>query len=261
MISATRASLVLLLLLAAGGPAMAWSRDAHRMACAIALDVASPSARAAAFEILDIGKSEEFLELCTWAERLKTSQPETVAWHQMLLPRDATGLDLGRDCPPPNGCVVTRVIQETSILKSGAPKEEKATALRLLMHLIADLHQPLNFGFTQDEGGRKIPAIFLGRETTVYDIWETLLFESDRIAPGNTLETLWLAHEVQTHPEPLDWARESFFIMRTPPTGYVGNPGHLTFDETYVRQNRPIAMGQLEKAGVRLGLTLNQALR
>jgi hypothetical protein len=256
-----RTAVLFIATLAASAPAFGWSRDAHRMSCAIALDVASPSARDAAFEILDISRSEEFLELCSWAERLKAAQPETAAWHQMQLPRDATGIDLGRDCPPPVGCVVTRVIQEISTLKSDAPKEDKATALRLLMHLIADLHQPLNFGFAEDNGGRKIAALFLGRKTTVYDIWETHLFESDRVAPGNTLETLWLAHEVQTHPEPLDWARESYFIMRTPPTGYVGNPGGLTFDEQYVRQNRPVAMGQLEKAGVRLGLTLNQALR
>lgn len=250
-----------ILLLGAQRDAFAWSRDGHRLSCAIALDVMSKSTRTAAFGILDIGSSEEFLELCTWAERVKASQPETAAWHEMFLPRDATGLDIGRDCPPPDGCVVTRVIQEISTLKSDAPKEEKATSLRLLMHLIADLHQPLNFGFADDGGGRKIEASFLGRKTNVYDIWETHLFEADRVAPGNTLETLWLAHEVQTHPEPLDWARESYFIMRTPPTGYVGNPGGLGFDEAYVRQNRPVAMGQLEKAGVRLGLTLNDALR
>jgi hypothetical protein len=153
------------------------------------------------------------------------------------------------------------VIAEISTLKSNAPKEEKATSLKLLMHLIADLHQPLNFGFVADDGGRKIGATFLGRKTTLYEIWETHLLEADRVKPGDNLETLWLAHEVQTHPEPLDWARESYFVMRGAPTGYVGNPGGLTFDETYVQQNRPVAMGQLEKAGVRLGLTLNQALR
>jgi hypothetical protein len=253
--------LAFILLLGAQSGAAAWSRDGHRMSCAIALDIMSKAARTEAFDILDIGSAEEFLELCIWADRVKAAQPETAAWHEMLLPRDATGLDIGRDCPPPDGCVLTRVIQEISTLKSDAPKEEKATSLKLLMHLIADLHQPLNFGFAEDGGGRKIAALFLDRKTTVYDIWETLLFEADRVASGNTLETLWLAHEVQTHPEPLDWARESYYIMRTPPTGYVGNPGGLTFDETYVRQNRPVAMGQLEKAGVRLGLTLNDALR
>lgn len=257
-----RMGLLLCVLLAAlSGEAGAWSRDAHRMSCAIALDVMSKPARVNAFGLLGIASSEEFLDLCTWAERVKAAQPETAAWHEMFLPRDAAGLDVGRDCPPPDGCVLTRVIAEISTLKSDAPREEKATALRLLMHLIADLHQPLNFGFAEDHGGKKIPAVFLGRKTTVYDIWESHLFEADRVAPGNTLETLWLAHEVQTHPEPLDWARESYFIMRTPPTGYVGNPGGLSFDEAYVRQNRPVAMGQLEKAGVRLGLTLNDALR
>lgn len=231
------------------------------MSCAIALDVMAPATRTAAFDILDIGSSEEFLELCIWAERVKASQPETAAWHEMLIPRDATGLDVGRDCPPPYGCVLTRVIAEISTLKSKASKEEKATSLKLLLHLIADLHQPLNFGFADDDGGRKIAATFLGRKTTIYEIWETHLLAADRVKPGGNLETLWLAHEVQTHPEPLDWARESYFVMRGAPTGYVGNPGGLAFDETYVQQNRPVAMGQLEKAGVRLGLTLNQALR
>lgn len=257
----TRALLLVLLLIGVSGPAGAWSRDGHRMSCAIALDVMSPSARTAAFDLLDIGKSEEFLELCTWAERLKVSQPETAAWHEMQLPRDASGLDIGRDCPPPEGCVVTRVIQEISTLKSDAPKEEKAVALRLLMHLIADLHQPMNFGFAADDGGRKIAATFMGKTTTLYDIWETGLLEADRVAPGSSLETLWLAHEVQTHPEPLDWARESYFIMRSPAAGYIGNPGGLVFDERYVQQNRPVAMGQIEKAGVRLGLAMNDALR
>lgn len=244
----------------ATAPAHAWSRDGHRMVCAIALDVMSPATRNAAFEILDIAKSEEFLDLCTWAERVKASQPETAPWHEMFLPDGATGIDIGRDCTA-DGCVVTRVIQDISTLKSDAPQEEKADSLRLLMHLIGDLHQPLNFGFAKDEGGHKVAATFLGKKTTLYDIWETGLLEADRIAPGGSLETLWLAHEVQTHPEPLDWARESYFIMRAPATGYLGNPGGQTFDERYVQQNRPIAMGQMEKAGVRLGLTLNQALR
>jgi hypothetical protein len=256
-----RTLILSLLFLGLTGPAFAWSRDGHRLSCAIALDVMSPTTRKEAFAILDIGKSEEFLELCFWAERVKTSQPETASWHAMLLPRGADAIDLARDCPEPKSCVVTRVVQEISTLKSDAPKEQKATALKLLMHLIADLHQPLNFGFTEDDGGRKIPAVLLGRKTTLYDIWETGLVEAERVAPGGSLETLWLAHEVQTHPAPLDWARESFFIMRSPATGYIGNPGGQSFDERYVQQNRPIAMGQLEKAGVRLGLTLNDALR
>lgn len=256
-----RAVVLTLVLLGLSGPAFAWSRDGHRLSCAIALDVMSPSARTQAFDILDIGRSEEFLELCFWAERVKASQPETASWHSMQLPRGADAIDLARDCPEPESCVVTRVVQEISTLKSDAPKEQKATALKLLMHLIADLHQPLNLGFADDDGGRKVPAVFLGRTTTLYDIWEAGLLEAERVAPGGSLETLWLAHEVQTHPAPLDWARESFFIMRSPATGYIGNPGGLSFDERYVQQNRPIAMGQLEKAGVRLGLTLNDTLR
>ena len=256
-----RALLVALVMVAASAPAFGWSRDGHRLSCAIALDVISPSTRAAAFEILEIDRSEQFLDLCSWADRVKATQPETAPWHSMLLPRGATSIDVARDCPEPKSCVLNRVVQEISTLKSDAPRDQKATALKLLMHLIADLHQPLNLGFADDEGGKKIAATFLGQPSTLHEIWETKLLEADRAAPDSAHETLWLAHEVQTHPAPLDWARESFFIMRSPATGYIGNPGGLPFDERYVQQNRPIAMGQLEKAGVRLGLTLNDALR
>lgn len=257
----TRLVILSLLFVSLAEPAFAWGRDGHRLSCAITLDVMSPATRSEAFEILDVTRSEDFLELCFWAERVKASQPETAPWHTMQVPRGAEAIDLARDCPEPKSCVVNRVVQEISTLKSDAPKDQKAVALKLLMHLIADLHQPLNLGFVEDDGGRQIAADFLGRKTTLYDIWETGLLEAERVAPGGSLETLWLAHEVQTHPTPLDWARESFFIMRSPATGYIGNPGGLSFDERYVQQNRPIAMGQLEKAGVRLGLTLNDALR
>lgn len=258
-----RAALLLAcgLLAAAAGPAAAWDRAGHRLACAITLDVMSPGTRDRAFDLLDIGAPEDFLEMCTWAERLKAAQPETAAWHMMHVPRDADAIDLARDCPDPQSCVVRRIDYDLVVLKSDAPKEDKATSLKLLMHLVADLHQPLNIAFAEDGHGADIPATFLGRPTTLYDIWNADLLDADRVEAGNSHETLWLAHEVQTHVTPLEWARESFFIMRGPAAGYVGNPGGLAFDKTYVQQNRPIAMGQIEKAGVRLGLMLNDALK
>lgn len=242
-------------------PAFAWSHDGHRLACAIALDVMSSSTRDNAFDLLDITSAQEFLELCYWAERLKIAQPETAAWHKMDVPRDADDIDIPRDCPDPASCVVRRVNDDLLILKSDAPKQERAESLKLLLHLVADLHQPLNVAFAEDDHGAAISATFMGQKTNLYDIWNTLLIDADRVEAGSSHETLWLAHEVQTHVTPLEWARESFYIMRGPATGYVGNPGGLEFDKTYVQQNRPIAMGQVEKAGVRLGLMLNDALR
>ncbi len=55
------------------------------------------------------------------------------------------------------------------------------------------------------------------------------------------------------------WAIESYWIMRTPATGYLGNPGNLTFGEVYVAQNKLTAMEQIEKAGLRLSHLLNRA--
>ena len=60
---------------------------------------------------------------------------------------------------------------------------------------------------------------------------------------------------------PLDWALETGWIMRTPATAYLGNPGGLELGDVFVAQNYPIAAEQVEKAGVRLAALLEGILR
>ena len=54
-----------------------------------------------------------------------------------------------------------------------------------------------------------------------------------------------------------EWTEETLWVMRAPPTGYLGNPGGVAFDDIYVEQNYLIATDQIEKAGVRLAFILN----
>jgi hypothetical protein len=254
-----KAAVLALLFLGAAAPAFAWSRDGHRVACTIAWDETSEAARAAVGALLDISSKDQFVEACLWLD----TQPDKKTWHTVFVPRTAREVDPVRDCAA--GCALAHVERSLAVLKSKARKPEKAEALKVLTHLIAELHQPLNLGFVEDGGGETIKGTFRGRPVTLRSVWEQELLGTilNPDSPNGFLTVYGYFSIEGRAPRlaaetPLDWATETFWIMRTPATGYVGNPGGLDYDDTYVSQNRRIALEQLDKTGVRLAALLTE---
>jgi hypothetical protein len=254
-----KAAALLLLLLGAATPALAWSRDGHQVVCTIAWDETTEAARAGIGALLEILSKEQFVEACQWLD----AQPDKKTWHYLFVPKTAREVDPARDCA--SGCALTHVERSLAVLKSKAPKAERAEALKVLAHLIAELHQPLNLGFADDGGGETIKGTFRGAPVTLRSMWDQELLGTilNPNSPNGFLTVYGYFSITGRAPRlaaatPLDWATESFWIMRTPATGYVGNPGGLDYDDTYVQQNRRIVLEQLDKAGVRLAALLTE---
>lgn len=248
-------------------PVFAWGDAGHRMVCRVAWDELMDAPEAEVKEILQIGTEEEFAEACTWADHHLAEHPETAPWHEVFVPKAARSVDLARDCPEPRSCVLREIERNLEILKSGAPREERATALKFLAHFVGDVHQPMRVAFAEDGGGAKLTATFLGHSSNMRSMWDTEILATDPQAladlagsyrlytPLDRLFVDWIADLPEV------WATESLWVMRTPATGYVGNSGGLVFDETYVKQNLTVALDRISKAGMRLGHLLNEALR
>lgn len=246
--------------------AMAWGDAGHRLVCEAAWDSLSAEAQPKLLDILDEATPEAFTETCAWADAYRADYPESAAWHTVSIPKGASRVVMERDCPPERRCIIHEIERNFAILKSGAPQAERATALKVLAHLVGDLHQPLNVGYAEDAHGGLIDTIFFGKPRSLRDIWEHDLVVSApppaekmvnryRPLPARNGTFAWI------EAPPIDWANESLVILRTPSTGYVGNPGGLAFDELYVLQNRSVVMDQIARAGVRLGHLLEQALK
>lgn len=249
--------------LAIAFPAQAWDGEGHRKACQKAWREMSEAAKAGVSRLLEITTADDFANVCTWADDVAEHRPETKSWHLLSIPKDARAIDLARDCAAPRSCVVEQIGHNADILAGTAPKAERAEALKMVAHLMADLHQPLHVAFAADRHGHDIRITFLGRETNLHELWDSLLLGvPDPPSRGYTpfLHDMndrynrerWSVGTVR------DWAQETMWVMRAPPTGYVGNPGGLVFDELYVKQNYLVATDQLDKAGVRLGALLNK---
>ncbi len=254
-----RAAAVGLAIVCAAGAAHAWSPDGHRIACTVAWDEMTESVRENVAGLLAIATKQQFAETCAAVDL-------PAAHHVVFVPRTAKAIDRARDCPA-GACALGEIERAVAILKSPADREEKALALKIVGHLVADLHQPLNIGFAEDGGGADIKGTFRGNAVTLRAMWERELVATvlNPNAPNGFLTVYGFMSVEGRAPRlgastPLDWANESLWIMRAPATGYLGNPGGLDYDETYVRQNRRIALEQLDKAGVRLAALFADAL-
>lgn len=254
-----RAAALSFFLLALPVPALAWGSDGHRVVCTIAWDETTDGARTGVKTLLGINSKEQFVEACLWLD----TQPDRATWHQIFVSKEAREVNPARDCPA--GCALTHVERSLKVLRGTASRAERAEALKALSHLVADLHQPLNIGFASDGGGSAIKGTFRGRAVTLRSLWEQDLLGTvlNPDSPNGFL-TIYGFFSLEgraprlSNATPLDWATESFWIMRTPATGYVGNPGGLDYDDTYVAQNRRVVFEQLDKAGVRLAALLTE---
>jgi hypothetical protein len=248
------------------GSASAWGRGGHRAICVTAWSDFSEDTRAQVRSLLDLQGADQFAEACFWADDVRLKRPKTGPWHYVNIPKDARSIELERDCRAPASCLIEQIERQAVRLSSGAPKWERAEALKYLAHFVGDLHQPLHVGFAEDRGGNEISLRFLGRKTNMHALWDWGLLETPAPPADVTYPHLKAAlHKLQrsrwSKGSVHDWAQETLWVMRAPATGYVGNPGGLDFGDVYVSQNQPVARAQIEKAGLRLAALLNSLFK
>ena len=164
---------VLLLATGMATPAWGWGCDGHRIVALIAWARLDGPVRAAVTELLSrhpvppenrgcrAPSRNVLADVAMWADAIRDEEPDTAPWHYVEVPRDAARNDLNRNCR--NGACITRAIaRQRDVLRSDASADERARALRFLVHLVADLHQPLHVTGNGDKGGNCSPVTYLG---------------------------------------------------------------------------------------------------
>jgi hypothetical protein len=166
-----------LLLALRPAPAWPWGCTGHQTIALIAAQHLSPAGRARVDAILDGAKLAPTLrrlcpapalgrlaDLSTWADDVRGERPETGPWHYVDIPRGAPETSFATLCEPPRGCIVSALEAELRALRStSTPAPRRAEALLFVVHLIADLHQPLHCITNGDRGGNCVPVESFGR--------------------------------------------------------------------------------------------------
>jgi nuclease S1 len=205
-----RTLLIVAAALSATPVAIAWGCQGHQIIAFIAENHLNHRARAAALKILAASPIDSSLprycqprsadplaDASTWADDIRSVRPETAPWHFVDIPRGARKGSLAPYCPPATGCVVSALDAQLRVLKDPHfSAAARADALRFVIHLVGDIHQPLHDVTNNDLGGNCVPVEFFGelpRETNaaresfspeLHWVWDVGII--DRFAHGES---------------------------------------------------------------------------
>ncbi len=259
-------------------PARAWHDTGHMIVVEIAYGDLTDEARrevdrlVALLANLTPGR-DHAVTASRWLDDLKRQGVETFdAWHYVNLPYAAEGFGGKAPGPAPEN-VVWAVRQSAATLRGEADDLVKALMLRFLLHLVADVHQPLHCAnrFTAqmpsgDRGGNDFPLG--GAHADLHAFWDSgagLYPAVDgrawrrpvrRRAQRITRQVPKRAVPRWTETDPEVWARESHDLAVRAAYDGIAEGSEPTPD--YTRRAREVIGERLALAGYRLGALLNE---
>ena len=240
--------------MAATQPALAFGGMGHRLIAERAEAQLSPAARAEAARLLAQEPGATLVSISTWADENRTLG--TAAWHYVNFPRGAAcQYDAARLCIEGN-CVVGALEKQVALLASSASDAERLTALKYVVHLVADVHQPLHAGYFDDRGGNSYQLQAFDRGTNLHALWDTGMAVN---WPGGE-EAFKGAVKAAPLPAaqgaPAQWAEESCRIV-----GQEGfYPENRTLDPAYPPRWAATLVQRVQGASQRLATVLNTVL-
>ncbi len=243
-----------------------WGRLGHQTVAQIAEDRLSDKALDKIAEIL--GEDVHLADVAMWADEIKRGRPKTRPWHfiDINIHENPNPTDLSLYCPSGN-CVTNQIGEWIKILKNphnSQPQREEA--LKFIVHLVGDLHQPLHCSDDNDKGGNDKKVRFFKRKVKLHALWDGVIERSDTedpIALARKLEDKISGQEVADWKKGnvANWTIESWGIAKDVIYPHYRDHEGEKLGKSYQNKMRPVAREQLSRAGVRLAELLEQALK
>ena len=248
-------------IVAVPSPALAWGKTGHRVVAALADPQLSGLARAHVKELLGVDSLDE---AATWPDEMRSApeqfwQKTATPWHYVTL----NGIVY--DHAPSEGDALEALNRFRATLQDpNATLTDKKLALRFIVHLVGDLHQPLHVGKCCDKGGNEVKVKWFGRDLNLHSVWDSALVDEEQLSFTE------MAAKLQRHTSnadviawwdinPRDWISESAQLRETVyqepnPKDPKARP-ELSYG--YVYKYTPLMEQRLKQAGVRLAAYLN----
>jgi hypothetical protein len=250
--------------------AVAWGGDGHQIVALIAEERLTPEARRAVADLLGPGNHISDAEVANWADQVRRERRDTGPWHYVDIPLECKAYDPGRDGKGGNNVVDRLVAFEAVLADARAPKEARAEALRFVVHLVGDLHQPLHCADRNGDKGGNGRLVFFpgrGRAVNLHQTWDSLVLLRHRGTARVLDYAVKLNAAVSTAQAeqwqagaPEAWANEAHEVAAK--VVYAGVPADgppPRLDAVYLAKAAQVTDEQLQKAGVRLAAVLNRA--
>ena len=237
--------------------AFGWGQKGHDTVAYIASKHLTPTAAAAVDSLLD---GYSMVYWANWLDNASHTEDYayTKTWHYKNIDKDKTFENAPKI---KEGNIVDAIYDQVEILQDPyASKEDKALALKMTVHFLGDIHQPLHMGRATDRGGNYHDVKWFKSGTNLHSVWDSRLpgtahawshtewqEEIDRLSPEKSAELV-------KDGNPTTWGKETYEIC-TQISESTPEGTNLEYD--YISKWTPTVEMQLLKGGLRLADVLN----
>lgn len=232
-----------------------WGPTGHRTTGKIAENHLTKRAKKKIDELL---KGESLAFVSTYGDEIKSDRKydKFYTWHYVNMPLGSQYKDTEKN---PKGDLVTGINTCVSILKDkNSSNKDKAFYLRMLVHLIGDLHQPMHIGQKEDKGGNTIQVQWFGKGTNLHRVWDQNMIEEwnmSYLELANNAEYLSKAQvKAIQNGTVIDWVHDTHKLSKIAYES-VETGENLKYHYSY--NHFGTVRKQLQKGGIRLAKLLN----
>ena len=253
----TKSFLTVFVAIAGGLSSFGWGQKGHDVTAYIAENHLTPTSLQNITDLLD-GKS-----IVYWSNWLDNAShtPEyayTKTWHYKNID---DGVKYEEAPLHPDGDVIRAIYQQVDVLQNPeSTKNQKQLALKILVHVMGDLHQPMHMGHATDLGGNRWTVNYFGKDSNLHSVWDSSVPESAH----KWTYTEWNDQINRATPEeitvilnngtPEKWGEETFGLCKQV---YDKTPQGTKISYDYVSEWTPVVEAQFLKGGLRLADVLN----
>ena len=237
-----------------------WGQTGHRITGEIAQSRINGKTTAELEMIL--GK-EGLAEMATWPDEQRSNpqafwQKDANPWHYVTL---SGGKQPSELVAPTEGDALTALARFASVARDRTkPRDERALALRFIIHIIGDLHQPLHVGNGTDRGGNDVKVTWFGDQSNLHSVWDSGMIDRQGLSfteYTDRLERRLTAKQTISwwDARPQTWIGESATLRDGLYPAASEQPAALGY--TYQFQHLPTVETRLAQSGIRIAAYLD----
>ena len=243
--------------------AMCWGQLGHRIVAEIADSYLTAKTKA---EIKKILGNESIAMASNWGDFIKSDSTYKYldTWHYINFEKNLTYNQLKevlkKDTGKVDDAYSAIVFLTKELKKKSLSLEKKRMYLKLLIHFVGDIHQPLHVSPVGSTGGNDIKVQWFGQSSNLHRVWDSDLIEGQQLSYteyAGYLNHTTAAQRKKWQAEPISkWLYDSYVLAqdlhdeiteKNPKLGYRYNYDHIKTLEQ-----------QMLKGGVHLAGLLNE---
>jgi hypothetical protein len=234
---------------------ISWGFKGHRVIAIIAQKHLSSNT---AYVVSAYLKGEGMADVATWADENKNKT--TAPWHFLNLPAGLNHEQFVKAVLQSDNNTYTAILKTEATLKDKTlSPEQKNEALKYLIHLVGDAHQPMHISRKEDKGGNTIQVRFDNKGTNLHSLWDSRLIDHEGLSEAEisrTYDVATLAQIKQWQSDsPMEWIWESYQISSEI---YAQTKPGQQIDEAYYQKYIVVTRKRIDQAAIRLAGELNK---